>query len=47
MQHAISTGLINAETNKIKTDKLKVPVYQLELDGSIIKNGMEHVMYQN
>ena len=37
MQHAISTGLINAETNKIKTDKLKVPVYQLELDGSIIK----------
>ena len=37
MQHAIRTGLINDETNKIKTDKLKVPVYQLELDGSIIK----------
>ena len=37
MQHAIKTGLINSETNKIKSDKTKVPIYQLELDGSIIK----------
>ena len=37
MQHAIQTGLINNETNKERSDKTKVPVYQLELDGSIIK----------
>lgn len=37
MQHAIRTGLINDETMKKRSDKTKVPVYQLELDGSIIK----------
>lgn len=37
MQHAIKTGLINDETKKIRVDKVKVPVFQLELDGSIIK----------
>jgi hypothetical protein len=37
IQHAIRTGLINATTRKATGDKLKVPVYQLELDGSIVK----------
>lgn len=37
MQHAIKTGLISSDAKRIAKDKLKVPVYQLELDGSIIK----------
>jgi hypothetical protein len=37
MQHAISTGLINDDTRASGVEKHKVPVYQLELDGSIFK----------
>ena len=37
MQHAISTGLISNTTRSTGSNKCKVPVYQLELDGSIIK----------
>ena len=37
MQHAIKTKLINSDTEKIRSDKMKCPIYQLELDGSIIK----------
>ena len=37
MQHARRTGLISQDTQKTASDKLKVRVYQLELDGSIIK----------
>lgn len=37
MNHAVETGLINESTKKMQGDKTKVPVYQLELDGKIIK----------
>jgi len=35
--HARRTGLISKDTQKIITEKLGVPVYQLELDGTVIK----------
>jgi len=37
MLHAIETGLINIETLAAQGEKTRVPVYQLELDGNIIK----------
>jgi len=37
MTHAIETGLINESNTKLRGDKTKVQVYQLELDGTIIK----------
>ena len=36
VQQAIKTGLISKETIKARSDSHKVPVYQLELDGSIV-----------
>lgn len=36
MKHAHDTGLISEEAKKTMIDKVSVPVYQLELDGSII-----------
>jgi hypothetical protein len=37
MAHARETGLINVETLAAQGEKTRVPVYQLELDGNIIK----------
>jgi len=37
MIHAHKTGLVNEITKKIQSDKTKIPVYQLELDGTILK----------
>lgn len=37
MAHAKDNGLINDISNKAKSDKMKIPVYQLELNGNIIK----------
>lgn len=37
MAHARETGLINIETLAAQGEKTRVPVYQLELDGNIIK----------
>ena len=36
MQHARKTGLTNSKTQKTGSDKTKIRVHQLELDGSII-----------